>query len=465
MKNWIAGALIVALAAAIVGAGVNAQSGATTNVEVRVWQRVSDEQALFISARPEGGSWRTLGTIPLGRGAATAYRTTSNGRWRYSDITLAGVDVRVWQSERDARGLYISARPTGGSWRALGTIPLGRGAATAYRTTASGRYRYSDIALTMRASAPPTPTPTPWASTTAGQVCRFSDTLARVVGSTVKVTTPSGVGTAFYVGGGQFVTAGHLVDDRPRSITLSNRRVHVSARLVGFYSSTNGDVALLSASASGLQPLGWAGTLPLGAPIAVLGYPEGLGVSASITRGYVSRQFQQGGVSWIQTDAAVSPGNSGGPLVDPCGRIAGVISGSHIGERGSEGLHFAVAEPTMSRKLIALGLRGYAVTPPGEYPEPEYVPPRATPTPVPRATPVPRTTCDYQWIAEHAARLAQSEVDAINARNEQIRQEQERDREHRARHGGSRGFYAPILTPNYAAIYEKYERQLRERYC
>ena len=456
-------AVWAALIAAIVipaAFGAYAQSSAAS-IEVRVWERADDPSRNFVSARVSGGSWATLGTIPVALDSAS-------GAYRYGDIELrtdAGLaQVRVWERAADPARNFISARIKGGSWRTLGTIPLGEAPASAYQASASGRYRYSDITLTVGTSATPTPIPTPWSSTTAGQVCRFSDTLARVVGSTVKVTTPSGVGTAFYVGGGQFVTAGHVVDDRPRSITLSNRRVRVSARLVGFYSSTNGDVALLSASASGLQPLGWAGTLPLGAPIAVLGYPEGLGVSASITRGYVSRQFQQGGVSWIQTDAAVSPGNSGGPLVDPCGRIAGVISGSHIGERGSEGLHFAVAEPTMSRKLIALGLRGYAVTPPGEYPEPEYVPPRATPTPVPRATPVPRTTCDHQWIAEHAARLAQSEVDAINARNEQIRQEQERDRE-RARQGGSRGFYAPILTPNYAAIYEKHERQLRERYC
>ena len=132
-------ALLVALAAAVVGAVAIAQEEPpeTTNVEVRVWQRVSDAQALYISARPEGGSWRTLGTIPLGKGEASAYRTTSNGRWRYSDITIAGVDVRVWQRISDARSLYISARPTGGSWQALGTIPLGRGKATAYRTSAS----------------------------------------------------------------------------------------------------------------------------------------------------------------------------------------------------------------------------------------------------------------------------------------------------------------------------------------
>ena len=55
--------------------------------------------------------------------------------------------------------------------------------------------------------------------------------------------------------------------------------------------------------------------------------------------------------------------------------MAGVISGSVVGERGSEGLHFAVSEPSLSSKLKALGLRGYVVTPPGQYPEESDVPP------------------------------------------------------------------------------------------
>ena len=351
---------------------------------MRVWQRVSDARALYISARPESGSWRTLGTIPLGRGEASAYRTTLNGRWRYSDITIAGVEVRVWQRISDAERLYISARPGGGSWRTLGTRPLDMSG-----RSSTGAYRYGDItvrvplpasARSTPTSSPvpiatPTPTPSPTATPTPTAVCRFSETLPTVVASTVKVTTPSAVGTAFYVGDGQFVTAGHVVDDRPRSITLSNASVRVSARLAGFYRFETGDVALLSASASGLQPLGWAGTLPLAAPVAVVGYPEGLGTRASIARGHVSRQFTQRGVSLIQTDAAASPGNSGGPLVDACGRVAGVMSSSYVGERGSEGLHFAVAEPTLSRKLIALGLRGYAVTPRDEYPEEYGAPP------------------------------------------------------------------------------------------
>ena len=357
---------------------------------MRVWQRVSDDRALYISARPEGGSWRTLGTIPLGRGEASAYRTTSNGRYRYSDITLAGVDVRVWQSERDARDLYISARPTRGSWRTLGTSPLGKGVATAYQASASGRYRYSDITLavprpasatptpvpTARPTPRPTPTPTPRSTPVpSGTVCRWSDTTARVVASTVKVLTSSAQGTAFYVGGNQWITAGHVVDDRPRSITLSNARIRVSATLVGFRGFRDGDVALLRAPASGAQPLGWAGALAQGTQIAVVGYPHDRDLrasSASFTRGTVSRLTRIGGVNQIQTDAATNPGNSGGPLVDACGRVAGIISS---GYEDAEGLNFAIAEPSMSRMLIALGLRGYKVTPPGQYPDEGGVPP------------------------------------------------------------------------------------------
>ena len=87
--------------------------------------------------------------------------------------------------------------------------------------------------------------------------------------------------------------------------------------------------------------------------MAVVGYPEGLGGGddASITTGVVSRLFTLQGISYIQTDAAANPGNSGGPLVDACGRVAGVISFAY---RDTEGLHFAVGEPALGRLLGAI---------------------------------------------------------------------------------------------------------------
>ena len=171
MKHWIAGTLAAALLAALLAAGVAAQSERTASVEVRVWQSARDDLALYVSARPADGSWRTLGTIPLDTSGLS-----QSGRFRYGDITLdvplpdapaASVEVRVWQSVRDARALYVSARPAGGSWRTLGTIPLDMSG-----LSQSGRYRYGDIAIdvplpaatptaTTTPTATPTPTPTP----------------------------------------------------------------------------------------------------------------------------------------------------------------------------------------------------------------------------------------------------------------------------------------------------------------
>ena len=60
------------------------------NIEVRVWEDVRDPTKNYISARYEGGSWRTLGTIrlPLTDG------TSRSGRFRYGDIILAVPDTR-----------------------------------------------------------------------------------------------------------------------------------------------------------------------------------------------------------------------------------------------------------------------------------------------------------------------------------------------------------------------------------
>ena len=76
---------IVAVAAIGGAAFAIAQGQRTANVEVRVWEDVNDPERNFISARPEGGSWSTLGTIrlPLTDGIS------SSGRFRYGDITLA----------------------------------------------------------------------------------------------------------------------------------------------------------------------------------------------------------------------------------------------------------------------------------------------------------------------------------------------------------------------------------------
>ena len=187
--------LTAMLAAALVAVST-AQSDSTANVQVRVWQSAQDAEGLYISARPEGGSWNTLGTIPLDMSGLN-----SRGTYRYGDITVAveiegvaqpaptptptpsesngpapppdpapapepfmvNVEIRVWQSTADAASLYISARHEGGRWDTLGTIPLDMSG-----LNSRGTFRYGDIALAVPVPGveprpeTPTPTPTPW---------------------------------------------------------------------------------------------------------------------------------------------------------------------------------------------------------------------------------------------------------------------------------------------------------------
>lgn len=144
----MAGVLAVLLALAAVAPGA-AQEGDTATVEVRVWQDVGNELDIYVSARPAGGSWRTLGTIPLPLDDGTS----SSGRFQYGDISLdvplpgradpATVEVRVWQDVGDSSSIFISARPAEGDWRILGTIPLPLDDGV----SSSGRFRYGNISL------------------------------------------------------------------------------------------------------------------------------------------------------------------------------------------------------------------------------------------------------------------------------------------------------------------------------
>lgn len=326
---------------------------ATVNVEVTVWRSVSNPSLLYLSTRPEGGRWRTRNT------ALDMSSRSRSGRFHQSNAVIvpvslasggaANVEVTVWRSVSNPSLLYLSTRPQDGTWHTEDTALDMSG------RSASGRFHQSN-AVTVAVPLPGSEAQPEYATVPGDRSqCRIDEAMAaRVIGSTVKVETSTGTGSAFYIGNGEFVTAAHVVDDNPRTITLRNQHVNVSAGIKGYTSREDGDLAILSASVRDMTALEWAGMLRPGASISVVGYPEGLGTDASFTRGVVSRVFTESGVSYIQTDSAVSPGNSGGPLVDACGRVAGVITSSYVGERGSEGLHFAVAEPTLGRELAAI---------------------------------------------------------------------------------------------------------------
>ena len=147
---------------------------------------------------------------------------------------------------------------------------------------------------------------------------------------------------------GYIVTNNHVIDGADKiEVTLTNNQTY-PAVLVGTDPAT--DVALLKIDASGLPviPFGDSSKLRLGEWVIAIGSPYDL--RSTITAGIVSAkgrsmpnysgEFKM--ESFIQTDAAVNPGNSGGALVDKAGNLVG-INTAIISQTGSyAGYSFAV---------------------------------------------------------------------------------------------------------------------------
>ena len=147
---------------------------------------------------------------------------------------------------------------------------------------------------------------------------------------------------------GYIVTNNHVIDGATKiEVTLNSNQTY-PAKLVGTDPAT--DVALLKIEASGLPtvPFGDSDKLRLGEWVIAIGSPYDL--RSTITAGIVSAKGRSMPnytgefkiESFIQTDAAVNPGNSGGALVDKAGNLVG-INTAIISQTGSyTGYSFAV---------------------------------------------------------------------------------------------------------------------------
>ena len=126
---------------------------------------------------------------------------------------------------------------------------------------------------------------------------------------------------------GYILTNRHVVSNTGKiTVQLADRRTF-TAQVIGSDRLT--DLALIKIQASELTPISWATdtTVPVGTMVWAVGSPFGL--QQSITFGIVSalhRTAQIGNYyqDFLQTDAAVNPGNSGGPLVNARGELVGI---------------------------------------------------------------------------------------------------------------------------------------------
>jgi len=163
----------------------------------------------------------------------------------------------------------------------------------------------------------------------------------RVMPAIVLIETTAGRGSGFFIARDTLITNVHVVENdayvtlRGMSGNTMTARVESRAPAV--------DIAILKVAqpspSQAVIPMASARTLRPGQEIIVIGSALGL-LQNSVSRGIVSGIRTAGGATLVQTDAAVNPGNSGGPMLDRNGNVVGITT---MGYKDREGLNFAVA--------------------------------------------------------------------------------------------------------------------------
>ena len=155
-----------------------------------------------------------------------------------------------------------------------------------------------------------------------------------------------GLGSGFIISADGFVlTNAHVVaGDGEVTVRLADAKREFKAKVIGADERT--DIALIKIEASGLPTvkLGRSASLQPGEWVAAIGSP--FGFENTITAGIVSATGRslpaETYVPFIQTDVAVNPGNSGGPLINLAGEVIGVNSMIYSQTGGYMGVSFAI---------------------------------------------------------------------------------------------------------------------------
>ncbi|MCE9527595.1 MAG: trypsin-like peptidase domain-containing protein [Planctomycetales bacterium] len=174
-------------------------------------------------------------------------------------------------------------------------------------------------------------------------------------------TPPPGQGSGVVVDSrGYIITNYHVIQRAQRILVrLSDGRKDMPAQLIGF--DKESDIAVLRVTATGLIAAEWGDSedLQVGSLVWAMGSPYGL--DQTVTGGIVSAKHRAGKVGtpfqdFLQTDAAVNPGNSGGPLVNTTGKVVG-INTAIVGDN-YQGISFAIPSSVVRRiydRLLAEG--------------------------------------------------------------------------------------------------------------
>lgn len=178
----------------------------------------------------------------------------------------------------------------------------------------------------------------------------------------------SGVGSGvIFKSDGYIITNNHVIAGAKEIIVSLSDGNTVNGTLIGTDEMT--DIAVVKVEAKDLPvaELGDSDTVVVGEPAIAIGNPMGLEFQGSVTVGVISAlnrtlDLNDRRVKLFQTDAAISPGNSGGALVNADGEVIGINS-AKLATNGVEGMGFAIPINTVKSIIAELMDKGYVARP------------------------------------------------------------------------------------------------------
>lgn len=179
-----------------------------------------------------------------------------------------------------------------------------------------------------------------------------------VENETVKVTQNS-LGSGFMITDKLVVTAAHVVKVPEKLIVAFSDGQTIPGKVITSYEAA--DIALVELFVPKINAatvnFGDSDDMKIGNQVFVVGVP--LGVGFSMSSGYISafkRQFLGENpfttTDFIQTDAAINQGNSGGPMFNIKGEVIGIVSHITTQSGGSDGIGFATSSNLASKLLL-----------------------------------------------------------------------------------------------------------------
>lgn len=169
----------------------------------------------------------------------------------------------------------------------------------------------------------------------------LSDMIQYVNPSCVTIITDQGFGSGVIVNqDGYMLTAYHVVENSNKIEVKFSTGITLGAEVIVF--DEKNDVALLDITGSGYQALPLSTeVVKLGEDLITIGTPTNLELGQSISKGIVSGRRMIEDMAVLQMDMAVSPGNSGGPLLNREGKVVGIVQRKIVKE-GVEGIGFGI---------------------------------------------------------------------------------------------------------------------------